>query len=607
MNLIKLQAGGFVSTATSQLRASQATGQISMVAPTARVEAYGSDISLWVYCFTIYVAIYGELFPNHLHVVLAMNRFLRRIAELATIHELRAVLNFAAIRMRVFNATPHSATLWADEAPAWERKFFSVGTYKGLNTARAGRPIESDNRSRERTRSEVCDRWNDSNCNRSAGPFKCYRRHPRTGGRRYVAIRTGWAIRSLGYYGWGSARLRSAPVPGRIPELKISGRRPPGDRGPNSERPRLEYGTLQYTTIQDVFNMVRQAGRGAYLIKKDLKDAFRLVPVALPQRWLLGFAWKGRYFHENCLPFELRTAPFLFRLFAEELHWMLEALLQTLRVAHYLDDFIFVVPPSGRPRSQQVHRIYNELSNALGLIQNSKKDGEGTCLEVLGIEIDTILMRARLSEAKIQMAIRIIDEALAKPTLSRRDIEKLAGYLGFCSSAVPLVESDRPLFHLFTDASGVGIGGFWYEADPASGNWFENLPIAEAQAFSRHRTLDEALPDINIAEIVAIQVAFRLWHERWASGIVVIHTDNTTAEKGLVNVSTRNSLSLEALRDILLMAASRDICFQVRRVTSSGNGLADAFSRFDFATIANLCPHWQNLSRDTRQTVSSNA
>jgi hypothetical protein len=37
--------------------------------------------------------------------------------------------------------------------------------------------------------------------------------------------------------------------------------------------------------------------------------------------------WNGVYYKENCLPFGLATAPILFNLFAEALHWILESFL----------------------------------------------------------------------------------------------------------------------------------------------------------------------------------------------------------------------------------------------------------------------------------------
>ncbi|KAI0903458.1 hypothetical protein F4823DRAFT_568664 [Ustulina deusta] len=87
MDLIKLRTGFYSSTE----------------APITGVDAYGSDMSLWAYCFTTFVAIYGSLFENHVHVVLAMVEFSRGIFHLAIIHKLRPVISFAVSRT---SATP---------------------------------------------------------------------------------------------------------------------------------------------------------------------------------------------------------------------------------------------------------------------------------------------------------------------------------------------------------------------------------------------------------------------------------------------------------------------------------------------------------------------
>ena len=42
--------------------------------------------------------------------------------------------------------------------------------------------------------------------------------------------------------------------------------------------------TLRYTAVTDILEAVRRAGRGAILIKRDLKDAFRMIPVAPQHR-----------------------------------------------------------------------------------------------------------------------------------------------------------------------------------------------------------------------------------------------------------------------------------------------------------------------------------
>ena len=81
-------------------------------------------------------------------------------------------------------------------------------------------------------------------------------------------------------------------------------------------------------------------------MKKDIKDAFQNIPVAPHQQWLLGFEWENQYYKEACLSFGLSTAPFLFNLFAEAFHWIIETYLHWDRLLHYLNDFISVLEAS---------------------------------------------------------------------------------------------------------------------------------------------------------------------------------------------------------------------------------------------------------------------
>src|SRR5438552_13951854 len=87
-----------------------------------------------------------------------------------------------------------------------------------------------------------------------------------------------------------------------------------------------EYGTLVYETLNDAIQLIAQAGRGAVMIKRDLKAAFRHVPINPCDYWLLLFEWDGQFFVDMFLPFGLRTAPRIFNLFTEALHWIFEML-----------------------------------------------------------------------------------------------------------------------------------------------------------------------------------------------------------------------------------------------------------------------------------------
>jgi len=90
-------------------------------------------------------------------------------------------------------------------------------------------------------------------------------------------------------------------------------------------------------------------GKYYFLVKRDCESAFRHIPVSPLDSPLLGFDWKGTYYAESFRPFGLRTAPYLFILFAEVFHWILEEELKALglrvRIIHYLNNFLMVLPP----------------------------------------------------------------------------------------------------------------------------------------------------------------------------------------------------------------------------------------------------------------------
>ena len=103
--------------------------------------------------------------------------------------------------------------------------------------------------------------------------------------------------------------------------------------------------SLSYCTIDDVYDFINQMGSGTLFSKIDLKDAFRLIPVH-PSQWnLLGISWKTRFYVDTCLPFGLRSAPYLFNHLSEAIHWILVNKYGVRHLLHYLDDFLTAGPP----------------------------------------------------------------------------------------------------------------------------------------------------------------------------------------------------------------------------------------------------------------------
>ena len=82
---------------------------------------------------------------------------------------------------------------------------------------------------------------------------------------------------------------------------------------------------------------------GCKLAKLDLKNAYRIIPVHLDDRHLLGLSHRHETFIDAALPFGLRSAPKIFSAMADALLWVI-AKKGVQNAIHYLDDFLLVGP-----------------------------------------------------------------------------------------------------------------------------------------------------------------------------------------------------------------------------------------------------------------------
>lgn len=103
-------------------------------------------------------------------------------------------------------------------------------------------------------------------------------------------------------------------------------------------------------------------------------------------------------------------------------------------VLHYLDDFFAVLPTL--EVANHFNYIFDELCHDLGIAINYDKDLTGTTVDFLGIELDTILMQARLLSDKLQEAKNRVETALQKSSLSRDELRSLVGFLSFAAKVV---------------------------------------------------------------------------------------------------------------------------------------------------------------------------
>jgi hypothetical protein len=165
----------------------------------------------------------------------------------------------------------------------------------------------------------------------------------------------------------------------------------------------------------------------------------------------------------------------------------------------------------------------------------------------------------------------------------------------------------RSITHLYTDASNTGQGLFFFSSKSISDCWLAHchqlhpsnaasLALAQdAHAQQVAHAHQDAHAHINTTEVDAILQGFLLFSHRWLHHTLVIHTDSSTAHIGL-NKGFLHGPPNAPLKSLLILAAARDIQIMPHWLPSGENTLADALSRNNFQDVANICPHWQDLS-----------
>ena len=164
-----------------------------------------------------------------------------------------------------------------------------------------------------------------------------------------------------------------------------------------NDRISLELCSLHYSSLDDAVAQVTKSGRGAFLAKMDIHQAYRNVPVAPEDKHLFGLYWNGTVYTNQVLPFGLRPAPLIFSAFVDGLLWIM--LKQGVSWAiHYIDDFL----TTGLPGTDQClcnMTIMQRMCEEAGLPVEPSKSS--TSLVFLGIEIDTLNSELRLPDDKL--------------------------------------------------------------------------------------------------------------------------------------------------------------------------------------------------------------
>ena len=379
--------------------------------------------------------------------------------------------------------------------------------------------------------------------------------------------------------------------------------------------------SLSYASVDDAVEWILYLGRCTELIKLDLKDAYRIIPIHPQDMHLLAISWEGSTFVDRALPFGLRSAPKVFSAVSDMIAWALHQEGLEYQI-HYLDDYLFF----GRPGTGQGALL---LSKALQVFSNlgvpvapHKIEGPSTSVSFLGIIIDTQTFELRLPSRKVQHLRELISLWCLKRSCTRKELESFLGHLSHAASVVrPGRTFLRQLFgllhlakaphHFIRITAGARADLCWWKCflEQWNGLSFFPLPTPSVHVYTDASTtfgcgaftqsvgfFSLQWPasciglGISALELIPAVLAAGIWGRYWSGQHVCFHSDNTGVVSVLKSRTAETPFQMHLLRCFSLYCAIFNFTYSVVHVPGVFNVAADALSRDDLTLFLSIVP-----------------
>lgn len=385
-----------------------------------------------------------------------------------------------------------------------------------------------------------------------------------------------------------------------------------------------ETSSVQYASIGNAISLIKSIGRGCYLAKTDIKSAFRIIPIHPDDYHLLGMTWNNAFFFDRCLPMGCSSSCAIFEAFSTSLEWAAQHRLGASGVLHILDDFLFIANSETKCRSDLNQFI--DMCRAIGVpIAHEKTEGPATALQFAGITLDSIKMEARLPEDKLRKCRMLLSAFHKRRKVTLRELQSLLGLLNFtCSVILPGRAFLRRLIDLtkgvqrphhrirLTKACRQDLLVWLTFLNEFNGRtffieerWLSPLPLSlytdaagskgYGAIFGRHWFYGEwpdAWKSLNITflELFPITVALHIWGCQMNDRCVSLFTDNAALVDIINKQTSKHSLVMVLVRDLVLTSLRYNIVFRAHHVPGVDNTRADLISRFQILEFRKVFP-----------------
>ena len=189
---------------------------------------------------------------------------------------------------------------------------------------------------------------------------------------------------------------------------------------------------LHYPTIDNFSTLIINKGPGCLMFKRDLRRAYRQIPVDPYDYNMLGFKWMDYTYFDTVLPFGLRSASMACQRTTNAVVYAYEKL--GYSAVNYIDDLASAEKPD---IADQAYINLAELLASLGLEEAPDKAIPPTTQMVfVGILCDSVKMTLEVTPERLTDISAELDQWLDKRKATKRQIQSLVGKLNFVAKCV---------------------------------------------------------------------------------------------------------------------------------------------------------------------------
>lgn len=391
----------------------------------------------------------------------------------------------------------------------------------------------------------------------------------------------------------------------------------------NSCIPR-HYTAVSYQSLDTVINIVTSLGAGCLIAKADVQSAFRILPSHPRDYPLLGFKWRDMFYYDKRTAMGASTSCLNFESLSKALSWILTVIFCVRYVCHLLDDFCFF----SRANTDECKislDIFLMLCNNLNIpINEDKTVLPSTTVTVFGVEIDTLLMQARLPSDKLEKAKSLLQSMQERQSIRLFELQSLLGYLQFCCKVIKpgraflrrLIsltkgvtkshhhirlsgESRKDLkmwLSFIQHFNGITMMSpdIWFNSETirlfSDAAKTKGYSIILENAWCANAWADSEDYHITVLELYPIVLAVLMWGNKLRDKNILFFCDNLAVVNILNKQTSKDPVIMTLVRKFVLKCLYHNINFHLKHIAGRKNVVSDALSRLQIQKARHLQP-----------------